>query len=107
MPFLIKQTWKAFHVLRYIPFNMGSCPHYTGKQTVFIDCELSLAIWLCIWNYIKVGILTSFFGKMSTDYQKLSQAYHAANVNKKKHILQEETNVLWREIKKGEKQFDV
>ena len=44
---------------------------------------------------------------MSTDYQKLSQAYHAANVNKKKHILQEETNVLWREIKKGEKQFDV
>ena len=43
---------------------------------------------------------------MSTDYQKLSQAYHAANVNKKKHILQEETNVLWREIKKGEKQFD-
>ena len=43
---------------------------------------------------------------MSNDYQKLSHAYHAANVNKKKHILQEETNVLWREIKKGEKQFD-
>ena len=43
---------------------------------------------------------------MSNDYQKLSQAYNAANLNKKGHILQEETNVLWREIKKVEKQFD-
>ena len=43
---------------------------------------------------------------MHTDYHKLSQAYHAAFVNKKKRILQEETNVLWREIKSGEKQFD-
>ena len=43
---------------------------------------------------------------MSNNYQKLSQAYNAANLNKKGHILQEETNVLWREIKKGEKLFD-